>query len=131
MGHPVLSLPVSRAPQDHPTDISRCVLVPIAWLKHGVELLQEHGESGPTVQKLGQRANDWERHRAPGARPVKLSEQRAEFEKANPLPDSTFWSEAKCTYVAVKDCPEQQDEAYRINTLYAGFLLRARTPEGL
>ncbi|MCK2122164.1 hypothetical protein [Pseudomonas sp. PNPG3] len=124
MGHPLPS-------QDPATDIASCVLVPIPWLKHGVELLQEHGESGPTVQKLSQRASEWERHKAPGRRQVKLSEQRAEFEKAHPVPDMAFWSEAECTYVAVKDCPEQHAVADRMNTLYAGFLLRARTPEGL
>lgn len=124
MGHP---LPL----QDPTTDIGNCVMVPITWLQHAIELLLEHGESGPTIQKLNQRASAWQSHKAPGQRLVKLSEQRAEFEAAHPVPDVVFWAEAERTYLAVRDCPEQHAAANQMNALYAGFLLRARTPEGL
>lgn len=119
-----------QPPHDNDLMIENAVMVPIRWLEYGLELLASHNESGTTVEKLRRRAADWTQFKAPGRRPVRLDEQRAEFEKACPLPPGIIWAEAENKYVSAHDTHKQHQQARKASVLYEGFLLRAFTPEG-
>jgi hypothetical protein len=106
-------------------------MVPINWLRYALERLHELDEDGATLMKLRRRAAEWLKFRPPGLRPVRLDEQRAEFEKAFPLAEGVFWSVSELEYQAAGDLHKEHQHARTANLLYKGWLMRAETPEGL
>lgn len=125
------SPPPTAKPYDPDLERDNAVMVPINWLKYALERLAEQNEDGPTLQKLRQRAAEWLKFRAPGYRPVRLDEQRAEFETAFPLPEGVFWSVSEREYQSVGDLHKEHQQARIANLLYKGWLKRAETPEGM
>lgn len=125
------SPPPPAKPYDPDLERDNAVMVPINWLKYALELLTEQNESGVTLNKLRQRAAEWLKFRPPGYRPVRLDEQRAEFETAFPLPEGVFWSVSELEYQSGRDLHKEHQQARIANLLYKGWLKRAETPEGM
>jgi len=124
------SLPPAK-PYDPDLEHDNAVMVPINWLKYSLERLNELNEDGPTLMKLRRRASEWLKFRPPSHRPVRLDEQRAEFEKAYTLPEGVFWSMSEREYQAAGDLHKEHQHARTANLLYKGWLMRAEAPEGL
>lgn len=125
------SPPPPAKPYDPDLEHDNAVMVPINWLKYALELLNEQNEFGLTLNKLRKRAAEWLKFRPPGYREVRLDEQRAEFEKAFPLPEGVFWSMEKLEYQPVRDQHREHQQARIANLIYKGWLTRAQTPEGV
>lgn len=119
--------PLNSQPYDQDLELTNCVVMPINWLRYALEALAD--DCGTTVAKIRQRVACWEQHKPLGARPLRVDEQREQFELFFPLPDGVFWSVADLTYKPGNDSHTVRQQARVFNLLHKGWMGRATARE--